>query len=117
MAERVDQLLLVHVGPPLYADLLGLVVEVVLRPILVIPRLAAAPGGLLAGRVGDPRGLFLARALAAQRLVALVVLDLRSVLLGHGFHPFGCLWLANIAGRSRVPAAQDRKSTRLNSSH
>src|SRR3546814_104894 len=103
MAERVDQLLLVHVGPPLYADLLGLVVEVVLRPILVIPRLAAAPGGLLAGRVGDPRGLFLARALAAQRLVALVVLDLRSVLLGHGFHPFGCSRPGNVPEQPRFP--------------
>src|SRR5690606_38632450 len=79
VAERVDQLALRHRRAALDADLLRLVVEVVLRPLLVGPGPAALAAGRRAGRRGrrvrDPRRLLLAGALAAQRLVLLLVLD------------------------------------------
>src|SRR5690606_11563083 len=86
IAQRVDQLLLVHARAPLDSDLPGLVVEVRLGPLLVLGRPAAPPGRELAGGVGDAGRLLLAHAFPTQRLVALVVLDLRSVIpgLGHG---------------------------------
>src|SRR4051812_34602154 len=67
------------------AGLLRAVLEVVDRPVLIAARLAALLGHVLATRlrVGDPGGLLLAGAVLAQLLVELVVLDARSVVLGH----------------------------------
>src|SRR4051794_25434038 len=104
VAQGVDELVLRHVRATLDADLRGPVLELVLRPVLVAARLAALAAGLAAAaRVGDPGGLLLAGALAAQRLVLLVVLDARSVVLGHGSQPpFGL-------SEKRYPPVSSRK--------
>ena len=83
VAQRVDQLALAHPGASLDADLLGGLIEIASAPVLVGGRLAAALAGPAAPGVGDPRCLLLARALLLQRLVLLVVLDLRTMVLGH----------------------------------
>src|SRR5690606_14183324 len=81
VAQRVDEILLAHPRAAFDADILRLVVELFLAPVLVLAGLAAAPPGFLAGRVGDARRLLLAHAFAAQRFVALVVLHTGAVLL------------------------------------
>src|SRR3546814_1853210 len=101
-ADGVDQLVLLHLRPPLYADRAGAIEEVVLGPLLVggaLPALLQRVALRIGSGIGDPRRLLLVHALAAQLFVALVVLDLLAVALRHG------------------PAPSDRKSTRLNSSH
>src|SRR5215211_3327306 len=87
VSQRVDELALVHLRAALDADVGGLLLELLLRLVLVLRRLAALLGRLAAARlgVGDPRRLLLARAVVAQRLVGLVVLDGRAVVLGHAF--------------------------------
>src|SRR5689334_38964 len=86
VAQRVDQLVLGHVGAAVDPDLGGPLLEVVLAPVLVAPGLAALLAGLVAVAVGDPRGLLLARALVAQGLVLILVLDAGAGILstGHG---------------------------------
>src|SRR5215210_125987 len=83
VAQRVDELVLVHLGASLDAELPGALLEVFLGLLLVPGRLAAALASGLAVRVGDPGRLLLARPLVTQFLVLLVVLDVRSVVLGH----------------------------------
>src|SRR5829696_7363060 len=87
VSQRVDELALVHLRAALDADVGGLLLKLLLRLVLVLRRLAALLGRLAAARlgVGDPRRLLLARAVVAQRLVGLVVLDGRAVVLGHAF--------------------------------
>src|SRR5688500_611062 len=85
VAERVDQLSLVHLRAALDPDVGGLLHQLVLRLVLVLGGLAPlarrpAPAGL---GVGDPGGLLLARPLLAQRLVGLVVLHGRAMVLRH----------------------------------
>src|SRR4051794_8941186 len=106
VAQRVDQLVLVHVRAALDADLRRALLEVVLRPVLVAARLAApAAGAAAVAGVGDPGRLLLAGALAAQRLVLLVVFDARSVVLaGHGRY-----LLRRSSRRSAYPSANRRK--------
>src|SRR5690606_38642589 len=84
----VDKLALRHGRAALDAHLLGLVVEVLLGPVLVGGRAPALAAGARArrrgGRVGDPRRLLLARALAAERLVLPLVLH---AAVRHGVPP------------------------------
>src|SRR4051812_40327900 len=79
VAQRAGELALAHLRAALDADLPGLLDQLVLRPVVVGAGLAAlaADGGPrgVVGRVGDARGLLLARALSSQRLVLLLVLD------------------------------------------
>src|SRR4051812_22287954 len=82
VAEGVDQLALVHLRAALDADVLRLLLEVALRPVLVAARLAALAAGRAAVGVRDPRGLLLARALLPQPLVLAVVLYARTLGLG-----------------------------------
>src|SRR4029077_16860026 len=71
VAQRLDQLLLVHLRPAFAADLGGALAQVRDRPVVVGGRLAAALAYRLAGRVRrrvrDARGLLLRVALVAQR--------------------------------------------------
>src|SRR5690606_9484774 len=98
VAKRLDELVLVHVGTTLDADLRGALLELFLRAVLVALALAALLADVLAAGlgVGDARGLLLALALVAELLVELVVLHAGSMVLGHqghllrvGFHPSG----------------------------
>src|SRR5215212_9247583 len=81
--ERVDELALIHLRAPLYAEVSGAVLQLLLRPLLVAGRPAASFACRRTRGVGDPRRLLLALPLLAQLLVLLVVLDARPVILGH----------------------------------
>src|SRR3712207_684269 len=83
VAERVDELALVHVGASLDTDLPGALLQLLLGPVLVAAGLPAALPSLRARSIGDPGRLLLALPLLAQPLVLLVVLDARHVVLGH----------------------------------
>jgi dihydrofolate reductase len=83
VAEGGDQLVLVHVGAPLDADLLGLVVEVLFGPLLIGRRLTSSLGGSPAVGVGDPGRLLLAHSVFTQSLVLLVVVDRLAMVLRH----------------------------------
>src|SRR4051794_27422394 len=79
VAERRDQLTLVHLGATLDADLAGLLQQVVLAAVLVVAA-PTAPGCHLllplgGAGVGDASRLLLARTVPAQRVVGLLVLD------------------------------------------
>src|SRR3954462_8316282 len=108
VAQRVDQLVLAHVRAAFDAELLRAVLEVVDRPVLVAARLAALLGHVLATRlgVGDAGGLLLAGAVLAQLLVELVVLDARSVVLGH------VLRVPRRPGAKRPPVRPPRRARR-----
>src|SRR5690606_2649875 len=89
VAQHVDELVLRLVRVAGQPELLGPVAQLVDRPVLValgVP--ASAPHGVLALRgrgVRDPGGLLLRRALVAQRLVHVGLLDRRrGVLAWHG---------------------------------
>src|SRR5205085_8423312 len=80
--QRRDELLLAHLRAALDPDLARLLQQVLFGPVLVASGLAAlAAGRTAAARVRDPPRLLLALALAAERLVLLVVLDARPVVL------------------------------------
>src|ERR687886_2826190 len=95
VAESVDELTLVHPGASLDADLPGALLQVLLGPVLVAPRLPAAPSRRRARGVGDPRRLLLALPLLSQPLVLLVILDGWSVISSHStLSP--CLWASSV---------------------
>src|SRR5215212_6257619 len=108
VAEGVDQLALAHLRAALDADLLGALLEVVLAPVLVGAGLAALLAGLLPVAVGDPRRLLLARALVAQRLVLLLVLDARAGILTWHRQPPGSFPRAYPAIRRRIAGPRGR---------
>src|SRR4051794_20882763 len=84
VAQGVDELVLAHLRAAVDADLGSALLEIVLGPVLVGTGLAAALAGRCAVRIGDPRGLLLAGALVAERLVLLWILDAGSwALLWH----------------------------------
>src|SRR5215210_3847930 len=100
VAQRVDELVLVHVGASLDAELPGALLEVFFRLLFVLGRLTATLARGLAARVGDPGRLLLARPLVTQPLVLLVVLDARPVVLGHAGASLlasGCLLISIVS--------------------
>ena len=82
-AQGLDQLVLGHLRTALDVELLGPAVELVAGPLVVGRAVAALHAGGVAVAVRDGRGLALAHALLAQRLVLLVVLDGRPVVGRH----------------------------------
>src|SRR3954454_17571475 len=83
--EGVDELALAHGRAAFDPDLGRPLLELVLRPVLVVLGLAALAAGLAAAPgIGDARRFLLARTLATEGLVLLVVLDRRPVVLRHG---------------------------------
>src|SRR5260370_37970052 len=81
VSQRANELGLAHRGPTLDADLSRAFDQVRLGPVVVSRALAALLGDLAAGapgrRGGAPRRLLPALALLAERLVGLLVLNLR----------------------------------------